>query len=67
MVELEVVELEWERVAVAGGPIQINISMNKLVLFFNISMNKLAVILNINTKKGGAPVCPAVTGGGLDN
>ena len=68
--ELEVVELEWERVAVAGGPIQINISMNELVLFFNffnISMNELAVILNINTKKGGAPVCPAVTGGGLDN
>ena len=62
-------ELEQERVAEAeaGGPIQINISMNELVLFFNISMNELAVILNINTKKGGAPVRPAVTGGGLDN
>ena len=66
------VEWEQERVAEAGGPIQINISMNELVLFFNffnISMNELAVILNINnnTKKGGAPVRPAVTGGDLDN
>ena len=69
------VEWEQERVAEAGGPIQINISMNELVLFFNINnnsivnRNELAVVLNINinTKKGGAPVRPAVTGGGLDN
>ena len=49
--------------------------MNELVLFFNINnnsivnRNELAVVLNINinTKKGGAPVRPAVTGEGLDN